>query len=501
MYILQRVYSLILNPISLVTSKINEMIRNAIILLCCTFIAGFFLAYFDKANKELLYRQHGQNNLICGAALLILIIISIKAPLRRVKWDKYIFSLMMLAGLGLVVIGFIHPIGEGYQSFGFMLMFLFPCLYYVWNNRGDYDVLYKSLALATSIVGFYFYFRVIILALSGELSELNFRVKAFLYNANMFSMIGMVMICVSLYMFLVNRGSRSWFILSALSFAIGWDIVRMGVSRLSILVGAGAMLAFAIFWLKTRDTFTSANTLKSQAIRLAVVVLFTLLFFYVGEALLNINTAVVYRQNNEVSAEQGDTGSDDAVENSDGEQEEEPEIPEVELENQKESATDRFSTDGKDLNTYTAGRIDIWKRYAAHLNMLGNNLDETDFRELTGCGVRHAHNNFLEYAYRCGIPVAIIHTLFELYAGIICLMFLFSKKYKEPYHLFAVVFMVCYAVESLFDIATVPFERHAPFFFYMLLIPVFGRIHDSEREAKKRRKTDTDKLTSTGEYR
>ena len=42
--------------------------------------------------------------------------------------------------------------------------------------------------------------------------------------------------------------------------------------------------------------------------------------------------------------------------------------------------------------------------------------------------------------------------------------------------------MICYAVESMFDIATLPFERHAPFYFYMALIPLFGRLNDVAAE-------------------
>ena len=33
--------------------------------------------------------------------------------------------------------------------------------------------------------------------------------------------------------------------------------------------------------------------------------------------------------------------------------------------------------------------------------------------------------------------------------------------------------MITYAVQSLFDIATMPFERPAPFYFYMAMIPIF----------------------------
>jgi len=471
MYYLQKLYSLIFNPVFSLTSKIDERVRNAGITLCCLFLTGFFIAYFDRAYTDLLYRHHGQNNIICGSVMFILILLSIKDPLKKVIWDRCIFTLMFLAGAGLVVIRFIHPTGTGYRSFGLMLMFFYPLLYYVWNNRGDYNLLFSRLSAATAVTGILFYIRVAHLALNGDLRIVAMRVTGTLHNANMFSMIGMVMICASTYMFLVNRSSKIWFVLSALSFGIGWSIVLMGVSRLSILVGAGSMFSFVVFWLKTKNTFTAAKSLKICFIRFSLVLITAILMVFVGNILLDINTEIAFQKYNEASMESGSTEYIDQAEEDATDQKD------------VSSAADRFSAEGKDLDGYTAGRINIWKRYAEHLNMIGNDMDQVDFKELTGTSVRHAHNNFLEYGFRCGVPVAVIHLLVELYAGIVCLIFLFGKKYTDPCYLFAVVFMVCYTVESLFDIATVPFERHAPFYFYILLMLVFGRKQDLSRHS------------------
>ena len=207
MYYLQGFYSLMLNQTYKITGKIDERFRNGVITLCCVFLSGFFIAYYDVANRWTLYLRHGHNNLICSLVIIVMIIFSVRAPLVRVRWDVKLFWLLFAAGLGLVVISFIHPIGDGYRSFGFMMMFLFPCLYYVWNNRGDYNTLYIRLAGATSAVGLAFYIKLTFLALNGELAEEGFRVKAYFYNANLVSMVGMVMICSAVYMFFVNRTS------------------------------------------------------------------------------------------------------------------------------------------------------------------------------------------------------------------------------------------------------------------------------------------------------
>lgn len=101
--------------------------------------------------------------------------------------------------------------------------------------------------------------------------------------------------------------------------------------------------------------------------------------------------------------------------------------------------------------------------------MAGNDFSKTDWTEMTGDTVAHAHNNFLEYGYRCGIPVATMFILLELFAGLITLKYLFSRKWNRDCYLFAVIFMFMYAVMSMLDIATIPMERYAPFAFYIIL--------------------------------
>ncbi|MBR3200995.1 MAG: O-antigen ligase family protein [Mogibacterium sp.] len=403
--------------------------------------------------------DHTRNSLICGFVLVILVICSIKAPLKKVRWDPILFYLFFIAGLGIVAISFLHPVGKGYRAFGLMMMVGFPCLYYVWNNRGDYDTLYKRLSFATCFVGLLFFIYCMRLAANRELHSLFGRVDGFLRNANMFSMIGMVMVCASLYMFTVNKKSVPWFIFSAVSFSIGWEIILLGVSRLSILVGAGGIFSFIIFGIKTRiDTMEERGRFGTVS-KIAIVVISMIVSIAAGSLMLSINNRPI----EESAATSSGSAVAEAQDNS-----QKPADDTV-------SVADRFDTTGMDANAYTAGRITIWKSYAAHLNMWGNSFDRKKIHEITGSVIVHAHNNFLELGYRCGILVACIHILLELYAGIICVIFLFGKRYREPYYLFAIIFMICYAVESMFDIATLPFERHAPFFFYMALITVFGR--------------------------
>lgn len=453
MHFIQSLYTLILNPAYKITCRIDGKIRNAIVLLTCISLAVYFVLFFTEPLHDYMRRGHTFNSAICSIVLFILIVFSIKGELKPVKWNKLVFYLFFLAGLGVVIISFLHPIGSGYRAWGLLMMFGFPCIYFVWNNRGDYDVLYKRLAAANVLVGVAFYIYCFIYAANGGQMLEGTRIKCFFYDSNQFSMIGMIMVSCTMYMLLVNRHSKSWFALTALGFGIGIDIVFLGESRLSILVVAGSLLAFTIYYIKCGREFHSEKSRSSRWIRAEILLISLIVFIFAGRAMISINERAISQSDARVASVEIVVPSNVA-------------IPEG-------SALDRFDTEGQDLNSYTAGRYNIWKNYAQFLNMTGNDYSKSDWAALTGNTVKHAHNNFLEIGYRCGVPVAILHTVLELVAGIICLIWLFGRKYKEPAYLFAIVFMITYTVQSLFDIATMPFERPAPFFFYMAMIPIF----------------------------
>lgn len=475
MYYLQRVYSLTLNNL-LFTRYANKKVRKAVMFICSFFLTSFYVAYFDINNTFRLINQNTKCNIICGAVLVILVIFSVDRPLKCVTWNKPLFWLFFSAGAGLFIISLIHPVGSGYRTMGLMMMVGFPCLYFVWNNRGDYEVLFNSLSTASMLTGVIVYLQFVYMATHGELINLGGRVSAFFINSNMFSMFGVMMVCSATYMFLAKRESMIWFVANAFIYAMGWDIILLSVSRAALLIGLGSVFSLAIFELKYKGEEFSSGKRRTKALRIAAVFSMVFVFFFIGDKLVDINSIIIYRQ--QVEAEQAKQeeavaeGEIEVVTAADSDESSDIEVPEEITENDTDSFANRLDTNnGSD---FSAGRIMLWKQYVSHLNLLGNSFNKKDVLEMTGGYVTHAHNNFLEFGYRCGVPVALLHIALELYAGIICLIFLFNKKYNKPEHLFAIVFMVCYAVYSMLDVATLPFERPAPFFFYMLLTIVFG---------------------------
>lgn len=460
--IYQKPFIVILNQIYKVTGKINENVRNKIITLSFGAIMLYFLAFHSVCFRPILKKELTQNHIICGILLCIIIGFSIKDKLKTVEWRPFFFSTYFLAGAGILVISFLHPIGSGYRAFAVLMILIFPQLYIVWNNREDYKTLYDSVSKATCVVGLVYYLLCWILAFNHKLVFVGSRMNGTMYDANLFSMVGMVMATCALYILLSHNDDAKCFLLAASSEGFGISIVLLGQSRLSILVLAGNWLAFFIFTLKNKSFDRNR---KKIAKKTAIILFFVILGIVAKEGMICIN--------NDTKAINTETQVIQIAEETNVDTKNDLSAKKTE---KNQTVLNRFYVGkGMDLDTYTAGRYHIWKNYCKYLNMTGNDFSKADWKDLTENTVKHAHNNFLEYGFRLGIPVAILHTIVECIAGIFGIIFLFGRKYKDPIYLFVIVSLVMYAIQSMFDIATIPFERMAPFFFYMSLVPVIEK--------------------------
>ena len=417
----------ILNPVYMRwTSKMDPKIRETYLKFVFISFEIYFILFFSEAFRHILETRSQRE--ILGAILFSLAtVFSINGPLQTVKWKKRIYVPMLLGSIGLLVTGVMHPIGSGYMCFGVSLLLIYPGFYFVWNNRKDYETLFDIVAKANAEIGTVFFIYSIVFYWKQIFQEGRGRFQGSISDPNLFSLVGMAMVCSSMYLIYRRRASNKLPLFYAASGAMGFVIIVFGQSRSALLVGLGAVVVTLIF------TFKNSKKLERSSTKAMIILIAVLLC---GNASLMA-----------VCAESGQSAT----------------------ENPSESFIDRFSLEGQDLNSFTSGRVDIWINYAAKLNMTGNDFDETDWEEMTGDTVKHAHNNFLEYGYRCGIPVAAVFILLELFAGLLTLKYLFSRKWSRDCYLYAVLCLLMYAIMSLIDIATIPMERYAPYVFYLSL--------------------------------
>ena len=428
---------------------IRKKTRRTVLWTVFLVLSLYFILLFSNVFYRGVLFTNNQREIFMSVLLLTATVFSMDGELKPVAWNKWVALLTILGGAGLIFIRILHPIGDGYLIFGVMLLTVYPAFYLVWNGRKDYETLFDIIAGANLTVGFT-YSLIIFLKGAGTYIPDFFdkRYRGTTWNANLFSMIGLTVLCCSLYLLYRNRKERKKIPLFLLMSAMGLIVILLGKSRASIVIAMFAIASVVIFALKQKTVKRLSNRGKS------VLILVLLL-------MCTVCAVFIFRS---ASAEN---------------------TPE---ETNPKAISQRFSTEGKDADEFTSGRLSMWKIYAGMLNLTGNDVDAIDWDSLPVSQAAHCHNNFLEYGYRCGVPVSLIFTALELFACMIGFLYLFSRRFKRDALLFPIIFTEMFFVNSLIDIATLPCERYAPFFFYLILAIMIDSIPNAEREEKHKEK-------------
>ena len=458
---MQRIYRFVFGNIYKVTGRLDETLRTVCLYFCCFFITGVF--FTDRSGWEI----NAGRDMIIGSMLLIAIsVLSIDKEPGEVRWNRWVCYSMIAFGLGMLIVGRLHPVGDGYVMYSLDLAFVFPAYYYARINNGKEDQLYRMIALCTVAWGVLSFIYCWLEALQGRLPlrEDN-RFTGYLNDPNILGMLGVVIFVSALYLLFEYR--REWIaVLSAAGVGIGMFYAFMTASRTSVLCEMICITAFVIFVLK--EIRTGAKD-KSNLIKgLICAVIMSLVIIAAGTKMDDINLHAIQKNNGPVSHIEivvPVEAEDDTAE---------------ETESDPISITDRPDpSDG--LDVYTSGRIGIWKIYIDNFSWLGRDLGEIE-DQFEGMPAYRAHNNIIDYTFRCGYIVGGLYLIFFISAGISGLMILFDRRYTRPEYFFLVSIIGSYSIQALLEIATLPFSRCIPCLFFMTISPIMGRIVKENRK-------------------
>lgn len=443
----------ILNFIYGFTKHMDYKLRKGLIFIVCLIL---FLLVGGIYTTRGMGIHKGQICLIGNVLLALMIVFSIDRKIEPANWRKLPIILMLLVALGMLVAATQHKLGDGYVLFIFDLMIGFPTLYIVWGNRGDYEELFKPVTWALSIIGIAFYAYSFILAANAEFVFRGDRAVSPFKNSNFVGILGMFVAISGLYLLVTYREKIWAIVISGAAIAAGSQFALISVSRASIIVILGCILITGIYVIKSRMQGIKYTSIKSIAIVLVSIAIFAFPGFYIDD----IEVAQESKNATIATAEEQPTSTEETSKAA------EP-VKVSENKAEKGLAT-RFGTEGKDLDAISSGRLYKWKTYAKYFNLLGNTpgVVRKDLGRHAG-----AHNSYVEMAYVAGIPTGVLLLLFALTIGIIAIIQLFSKKYLEEKYLFSIMLAFTFAIESLLEIAMLPYTRLTPIVFYISIIP------------------------------
>ena len=471
--LIQNLYIFILTPIARLTGKMDDGVRNICLqIVIILYPIHFFLFYsypklgFPKFGWEkwILVVQ------ISGCFLLLLLIFfSLDRIPKRIEWNKWILYPFIICGLLMLLISFLHPVGPGYRIFAVMIVIMYPCLFFVWNNRSDYESLYDPLARALSVICLFVYFYCFFIAARGDFSIINGRCAGPITNSNLFCFFGVFGSCGAIYLLIKNYHSWLRYLFYSVSIGCGYAIIWMGESRTSFLACTACLVIAMFFFIRYSDKKTTLEYLLKVFLTI-VIVLFTIIM---ATLWVDIQKSAEELESQQITS----TTSDASATTEAPDPSATSEASDVPAEHSEttdsqggESLFDRLFSGSYNTSTYSSSRLLIWRGYAQFFNLTGNNVAEADWDALSPIQEKRPHNNFFDMAFRFGVPIGILFILIELIACVKALQLLFTNRKRETVLLFPVLLIAIFFVFSMFEIAVIPFEREAPCYYYLALI-------------------------------
>lgn len=437
---MQKIYKLASNCVYKLTAGTGNKVRNAGLFLCCAFLV--WLYFFRTGPLE-----GGETEILGSAVAVAMTVLSINQKTDTVRWNKWIYYPMVLFGLGILLIGQIHSVGDGFVMYAIDLMFIFPCFYFVWCNRRDHDTLFRIISAALMIGAVISFIYCIYLAVRGEMVLLGNRVAGHKSNPNYLGMMGVAILISGLYTIFEFTNNRWISLLAGAVTGIGVTYVIISVSRTSMIAAVVCIITAMVFAFKRkRHQYRKSN--DRIWISFILIALMMTAVIMAGTGLNDINYRAL--QNKEsAEATSDNTVSTDVT----------------------EAVTDRMGAGGKSARTFSSGRTGIWKVYCSHLSWFGHPVSEI-MEELQAESETRAHNNFLEYYYRCGYIVGTIYLIFFIATGLAGLRMLVKKKYCRASDAFVVMIIGTYSVFALLEISMLAFIRLIPCLFFLSISPV-----------------------------
>ena len=459
--IIQKLYIFILTPIARVTGKMDNGVRNICLQIVILLYPIHFLLFYSASKlgfPKLGWEKWTLVVQVSGCFLLLLLIVfSLDRIPKQIEWNKWILYPFIICGALMLLISLLHPVGPGYRIFAAMMTIIYPCLYFVWNNRGDYEILYDSLARALSAVCFLVYVYCFIIAARGDFTIVDGRCAGLIKNSNLFCFFGVFGSCGAIYLLVKNYHTRLRYLFYSVSLGCGYAIVWMGESRTSFLTCAACLVLTVFFFIRCTEKGTTLECMLKVFLTI-VVVLFMMIMatLWVG-----IQNSAEESELNTITTETSETLETSTVPT---------DAPEPTDSQDGNSLIERlfFGSDG--TGTYSSGRLLIWQGYAQFFNLTGNNVAEADWNVLSPLTEKRPHNNFFDIAFRFGVPIGILFILIELIACVRALQLFFTNYKGDTVMLFPVLLTAVFFLFSMLEIAVIPFERDAPCYFYLALI-------------------------------
>lgn len=356
---------------------------------------------------------------------------------RKNIGKKYNILVLLLVCFGLlVIIVGIHYRVLGYISVGFFYLTVTPIFIYVISDAKKAEDMLLSISIG--IEGAFillFFFSVLFCPLGGE------QYQSFTGNPNSLGIDAVLGLYASLYLFLKTNGRKRLFLIFLMGFSISFIIFSR--SRTALLAMLVAFFLICIYYCINR-LFLKIK--MGMSIIIIACIVASVFISYIGITYVNDFLGVKNNDDLKESIEKHIC---------------------IELDNSSENIgfgqaillSSKRSLKGiTDENSFSSGRIVIWKKFIENINFQGHKTGTLEIDNIKGF---NAHSGYIQVAYSFGIIAGILYLLITIYILFKCFKlfcFCISNKKMSNEILYILVITGGFFIESTLAAAVSPFS-------------------------------------------
>ena len=445
---IQLLFCAILNPIWKRTKKIDKRNRDKALCISLMLVSLFAYSYSIFLSVHLLIKC-----IIGTICMLGILIFSIDRELKPVQWNKTIAGLWFGIGLLQIVTGVC--ISKEYLPFAFIWTIGFTMIFFVWNNRKEYDFLLENIYRG------FLYPACLFFVLSILVSPIKGGYGGVTGNANSIGQHVAAIFPLAVGFFLIkNNMKRSEKILNYLLIAFCFMFSFFSSGRTITLTILAILVVCAIYVL----IFEKGKRWKIAKRSIALVigtVLITAFAFPLNKAATSVLPNYEY---NIAEKNENKTGN---------------------MENVLDKYVDRMQGKDKkkdDILNYSSGRTGIWKETVKKLNLFGHPSREHIVTKRNGDVGNNVHNTFLQFVYDYGIVTGVLYGLMVIALGIITLRRLFIQKLQRRMYFMVLLIQVSFVGIGMFASINLPFMYEIAFVYYLIYAVLFEELSANKKK-------------------
>ena len=451
-FYLQYSYMIILNLFFRFLSKLSEKLRNAILWISVfALIGNYFIRESVFTLKYKFTFSTTQWTILCTFLLLIIILFSIKEPLKILKINaknKVFVLFYFITPILIIISSFDHKIGNGVRPFALAMLIVFPCLYFVWSNRGDYHTLFNMISWALVVFGTillivnvaYFFWHIE----DFDISAYSYiRYVGIFTNPNIFGLTTVAIFTGAFYLlYTAQRNIKAFLIIIMILYFM---MVLLSGSRTSLLAIVAQIIVLLIFVYKSKHD--KKKYLKKKTKKIILVCASIVIIIPIVLSILSMSNVISYNDNSLIK------------------------IP---LSIQRLLPNNNLT-----INELSSGRIAFWLEYLKEITLIGKDPNKHHVI-VDGLEVYGAHNTTIEVAYRSGILAGISITILLFSTLPFLLRGVKRSRERCKSLLFSCMAIIAYFPPFIIEVPFSPFHSFSSYIlcFYIAIGPLMFKKED-----------------------